>query len=672
MSESVTARPWPSLAAETSIWTGAAACVAGFVAHRLWTELPAGRLGESLLLAGLASALAWPLVRWRRLPQASALVLVWLLALAVQWGPLPMLATALLAIAAAAVGATIVGDRQPALAVACGLALIAGVGGWFLPLPVHRAWTWGPLLLALVAWRRRSLYLQLDTALTTWREAVASAPAAARWTLLLLGLASTGAWLPTMQFDDLAYHLGLPWQLMEHGRYALDPSHQVWALAPWAGDVLQAVAQLLARQESRGPLNAVWLLLTAAGLWRLGRWLGLSAALRWGGIALFASLPLTAALLGGMQTETAATATMALLAVAVVDDSPVRGRLWAGAVLFGLLFALKSLHGLAALPLLMLAFWRHRKTAGGRRRWPLALLAAAAIALSSYAYAWWIAGNPVLPLFNGVFESPYFPARDFIDRRWLAGFDAALAWNLTFQTKQYLEAWNGGIGFVLVALSGAVPLTLVDARARPLLLCALAAMIVPLAPMQYARYAHPALVLALPALLAGMRRFVPWQRSRWLLAGLCLLNLAFQANAQWLLHAGTVKRSVAALGQDTALFDRYAPERLIAAMIRTQAPESGPVLVLSHTTPAYAELGTRARTTTWYDPRLEAARVAAEADGSGRAWARLFRDEGIAELIVRPAELSDAQRRGLEVAGANREAAVGNAEWWRVPHEARQ
>ena len=70
--------------------------------------------------------------------------------------------------------------------------------------------------------------------------------------LLLLGLASTAAWLPTMQSDDVAYHLGLPAQLQATARYAMDARLQVWALAPWNGDVLQGVAQMLASRESRG------------------------------------------------------------------------------------------------------------------------------------------------------------------------------------------------------------------------------------------------------------------------------------------------------------------------------------------------------------------------------------------------------------------------------------
>src|SRR3546814_17109986 len=117
-------------------------------------------------------------------------------------------------------------------------------------------------------------------------DLVTASPRAATCAVLLLGIASTGAWSPTLQYDDLAYHLGLPWQLMQHGRYGLDPSHQVWALAPWAGDTLQAVAQVVAREEARSALHVAWLAATAAGLWRLGALLCLHPAMRWATAAL--------------------------------------------------------------------------------------------------------------------------------------------------------------------------------------------------------------------------------------------------------------------------------------------------------------------------------------------------------------------------------------------------
>jgi hypothetical protein len=653
---------WP----EALVWAGVAACLAGFLQYRLWQALPAGRFGESLLLAALVALVAWPLRRWRGWRWADALALVWVAALVALTGALPALAVALLLAAAAALGSVVTGASRPLLACLCGLALIAAAVGWTLPLPVHYWWTYLPLLLLAVGWRQRALREQALVCAAGWRAAVQACPRGAAWGVLVLGLASTGAWLPTMQYDDLAYHLGLPWQLLRHGRYALDPTHQVWALAPWASDVLQAVPQVLARTEARSALNLAWLVAGAAGLWQLSRLLGLRPAMGWLVLALFGSLPLAAGLLTGMQTETAAAAVTVALALLVLDEGRDGARrLLAGALLLGLLFALKPLHGVVALPLLAWAAWRQRRARPGVAPLLAALLGTVLVAGSSYAYAWIVTGNPVLPLLNDLFSSTWFAPVRFNDARWQQGLDPGVLWELSFDTAHYLEGWAGGAGFLLVALAGAWVLALLDRRSRGLALCATLAIVLPLLPLQYARYLHPGMVLLLPALVLAVQRWLPARRGMVLLALLCVLDLAFQANAQWLLHVGGSKRSVLALGRDMPLFTRYAPERVLAAAIRERAPGGGAVLVLPH--PFHAELAGRGRTVEWYAPKWHAATRAAEADPSGGAWAGLLRRERIADVIVRPEHLTPAQRAGLQRLGAVRTRQVGEAAWWRIP-----
>jgi hypothetical protein len=650
--------------AEALVWAGVLLCAAGFAATRMWEHIPAGRVAETLLIAGLAALPAWALRRLAGWSWASALALVLLLAAVVMAGVLSSLAVALLACAACAVGGWIAGPARPLAGWLAGMALLATTLGWTLPLPVHSRWTWLAVLLLPVVLRWRALLAQYRQARDGWRVSVAASPRAAAWTVVALGLASAGTWPPTMQFDDLAYHLGLPWQLMLHGRYALDVSQQAWALAPWAGDALQAIPQLVAGVEARGPLNLAWLAATAAGLWRLGALLGLVPAMRWATVALYASLPLTTALLGGMQTETPAVAVTVALAVLVLDDTAPR-RLLLGALLYGLLFALKPMHGIAATPLVLWALWRQRRDLPAPGAFALAVLAFAAVGGSSYAYAWAVTGNPVLPLLNDVFRSPAFPAAGFNDTRWQQGLDVALPWSLTFDTANYLEGWDGALGFVLVALSGAWLLALPDRRARGLAICATLAIALPLLPLQYARYLHPGIAMLLPALVLALQRALPRTRAGWLVAGLCVLNFLFQANAYWLLHLGAIKRAFLAAGADAPLFERYAPERALLAAIRERAPDSGPVLLLSH--PFHAELAGRGRTAAWYSPHWHAAAERADADASGAAWAALLRDEHIAEVIIAADSPHPARREGLERMGATPAMVVGNTQWWRIP-----
>lgn len=254
----------PPAFAMALLWAGPAACVAGLGIYRLWEHWRPGRFGELLLIALAVAGLAWGLRRVTRWSQAGCQVLVLVAALAVFAGPLPLLAAGLLGLAALAVGGLLAGP----VAARCvyGLALLAGVVGWLLPLPIHSRWSYLALCLATIAWRRHAVLDALRDARIGWHDTIATAPRAAAWGVLALGLAATATWLPTLQADDLGYHLRLPWELQLRGRYAPDPWLHVWAVAPWASDVQHAIAQLLADREARGALNALWIALTAAGV----------------------------------------------------------------------------------------------------------------------------------------------------------------------------------------------------------------------------------------------------------------------------------------------------------------------------------------------------------------------------------------------------------------------
>ncbi|MBK7205375.1 MAG: hypothetical protein IPH90_04960 [Thermomonas sp.] len=644
------------------LWAGMAACAFGLVAHRLWEALPFPRFFEHLLLALLALAAAWPMQRWRGWQRATALLAVWLAALVVFAGPLPVLAVAVLAATATGLGSLVM--RGP-VALPLGLALVAGTLGWLLPLPVHHRAAYLACCIGVIAWRRVAI---AEAARIAWRhfgDATRAAPRASTAALLLLGLAGTGAWLPTMQYDDVVYHLGLPWQLQQTARYALDPTLQVWALAPWAGDVLHGVVQVLAGVEARGALNGLWLAMAAGAVFALVALLGGDATRRWWAVALLGSLPLSMSLTAGMQTELPAMVLLPVLAWLVLREpaaGPPRGLL-AGALLFGALCGLKSMHAAMALPLLAWAGWRHR--AHLPWRWlPLAAGIAFAVGGSSYAYAWAIAGNPLLPLLNAWFRSPYFAATDFNDARWQAGLDADVLWDISFDSEHYFESFDGGFGFVLVALAGAWLLALRDPRTRALAIVAGICVLLPLLPLQYARYLQPALALLIPAVVVAYPLLAGTTAALWTL---CVLNLAFATNANWMLRTGAMKRAIVSAGADAPVLERYVPERLLAARLREAGNRDGNVLLLPGTGLALAELGQRGRNMLWYSPRWEAEAVRANADASGRAWAALLAGNRIANVILKPATLAPAQRAGLQRSGALLAGSAGDAQWWRIP-----
>lgn len=649
------------------LWTGPLACTAGIVGHDLFAGWVPARTTALLVILLAALALAGALRRVAGLAMAHGLLVAWTLALLLFAGPLPVLATLAFAAAAVALGRWLLPGAGAAAACAIGLSLLAGGLGWLLPLPVHGRWTCLAVIAVLLAFRRRDVGPVMRQAWRGWQASVASAPRAAAAAVLVAGLASTGCWVPTVQYDDLGYHLLLPWMLQIDGRHALDPEVHAWAVAPWAADVVQAVPQLLAGMEARGAVNALWLALTATALWQLCAALGGDARQRWWTVALYASLPLTAVLAMGMQTEMQTAALLAWAAVLALCPPSVRA-LWAACALLGALVATKLAAAGFAAVLLPWLLWRQREVLGWRSvSAGVALIAG--VGGSSYAYAAYVAGNPFLPLLNDVFGSPYFAAQAFDDSRWHAGVGPDLAWQLTFDTGRYLEAYAGGGGFVLVALAGAWLLALAAPRTRAIAALALAMMVAPLLATQYLRYVQPALVLVLPALVVAATAAAP-RSAHLLLVATCVANLLFQANGHWMLRTGIIKETVVAAGRDGPVWMEYAPERVLAAQVRARrAAEGGrgTVLSLEPGVPMAAEFGAASRTIGWYDPSLHAAAQGADHDASGRAWAELLRAENVHDVLLRADTLTPARRAGLLATGARREAVAGDAEWWHLP-----
>jgi hypothetical protein len=703
--------------AQALVAAGVVATIIGLLAHGLWRELAAERFALSLLLAGLSFTAAWTMRRILRCSTASALAMTWILALVVYVGLLPVLAAALLGLAALAIGLFAVPaawSGRAAVAMVVGLVVIAGLMGWAVTLPLFHWWLWLPFLLAIVFWRRTALAQALHAMRTGWREAVGAAPRAASAVVILIGLVSTACWIPAMQMDDLAYHLNLPTQLMSYGRYVPQPQYQVWSLAPWAGDVLQGVVFVLSRREAHGALNALWLALAAGAAWSVASALGACMRERWAAVALFASLPPLVWMAAGMQTELAATAVLLAFAAAIVapsdghvaevhaaearsaqghavqehalskpalskpaflkhalskhafDRHMLVGSMLVGSMLFAGLFALKLVHGLSALPLLAYALWRCGLPARNAViAMTTALVFFAAIAASSYTQAWFGTGNPLLPMFNHVFGSPYFPAEQFRDQRWFAGIDAALPWRLTFDTDRYVEAWDGGLGFVLIAMAGAWWLALQRRGSRGFVMAATVVLCLPLLPMQYARYTYPGLALCCVLLPLGLRARIGPRAFVWLIAGVCTLNLAYQANASWLHHSAAIKRTIKSGGDPQQVFAHYVPERLLLRDV-PDAPEHL-VLATDRARSNIAELAGRGRTVSSHDPSLASEAAVAEQDASGARWAALFARERIRWALVTGERASPALRAGLVRVGATPARTSGNIELWRLP-----
>jgi hypothetical protein len=652
-------------------WLGFVLLAAGFLVNGLWRGIASGPtlfLGE-LLLASLV--LAFVLCRLLRCRMATASLLIWLLALVYFAGFASCLAVLLIALAAMALGSLLVSGDTPArgsLCVMAGLALLCGIDGWLLPFFVHFRAVYVVALLIVVFSRWRAIVPMLRALPERWSGAVAAAPGTAVFALLAIGAVSTYAWLPTLDFDSLAYHLNLPSQLVANGYYQMNAATNVWALAPWAGDVLQAIAWVMGGVEARGVVDMLWTGLSLVLIWSLSEELGLHGRLRWLAVALYVSVPMIAATLGSMQTEGPTAAVLAALAL-VIQHARVPGRrdLLLAAVLFGLLLAFKVSNLMFAGPLVLWLLWRWR----GRFPWralPVAILFALVLAGSSYLYAWMLTGNPVLPVFNGIFHSPYFAPVNFRDSHWYKGFHWDIIWRVVFHSSDYVEGGDATPTMVLIALAGSLLVALSRPASRALALVAIAALLLPLHEIQYSRYAAPSLALLIPAMLCGLPSFdAAREQSRLVPAALCalvLLSLAYVSGVSWQATNGAVRLRV--FGGQSAVINQFAPERQLVQVVDDRYGETARVLILDSAKPFAAEFAGKAFALSWYDPQLSRWAQNADADRTGQAWIKVVKRTGANLLVTTRNTTSGPLLAAIAKMDGSVISEVGNSLLWRI------
>ncbi len=236
---------------------------------------------------------------------------------------------------------------------------------------------------------------------------------------LLLTLAWTFHAGKDLSFDVANHHLYLPFSLLS-GRYASD----LFAAGPQS------------YQNPLGYLPGYWLVVTGAPSWLVA--IGLAAlhaiptawalhritlsvfgdqpdGLRWRGLAMAAAwcAPIFL-LLAGTTSIDPLGASLTLIAVATaVERQPKTRTLIAGGVALGLAVAIKPtsiVFAMALVPLLLL------RTLVGQVRWSqafgatIAVITGLGLGLGQWsAWLWRAFRNPVFPLFNDVFQSPYAP-----------------------------------------------------------------------------------------------------------------------------------------------------------------------------------------------------------------------------------------------------------------------
>jgi len=441
----------------------------------------------------------------------------------------------------------------------------------------------------------------------TVSELLQRSEAAALAVLLFILIAHLLAALkPENSADGLSMHLALPMAVARDAGWAFDFRLNSWALMPNAADGLYAAMYVLGGEHAAHVLNFAFLalicFLVAGGARRLASQ-KVSPALAWLIAALFASTPLVQLVTGSLFVENVWAAMILAAALALVRSDVVTAAAFAGAAL-----AVKVIAGAFAVPIAIIA----GALALRQRQWTRALATAAFLILfaaSPYVYAYAKTGNPVFPFANARFKSSGFDtAQSFVDLRFTTPISWRIPYDITFQSKDFLEAQGGAGGFQYFLLL--LPALLWTRRKEQWAIVAIAgiASVIILYEVPYLRYLYPAMPLASIA-IAWFVAEVPTMAGTALLLALTALNLWFLPSSGF-------------FNQDFALFrhadiqpylERTAPVRFLIEDLNHRAPGE-PVAFFS--TEQTGGLNGPAYTDSWHSERywskLKAARDARE------------------------------------------------------------
>lgn len=571
--------------------------------------------------------------------------------IAIGLGPLQVFAAALAAGAFLLSGRYLLEWMFPAqtvpvpAAVMCGLALYLTLFGLMIHVPVNYGTLYtlllaAPLLATTQSGQLSALVAELRTEFSAWRAAAERLPYPT-FAAVVLGatLVARYGFMPTVGFDDNALHLGMWTQLRYGAVYEFDVRAQVWEVAPFAVDLLHAAVNLVAGSDARGATNVLLLAMTLRQLWALFATFGLTAGARLLLLALFVSTPLASYSLLTMQTELF----MALLATAGLR-LVIELRSWCsphGAALLAIaaLCCATKLPGAGLGIMLLVAagirLWsvRHAAERAEPRSNVLLLLFTAVLAVlafNAYVTAWLKTGNPVFPLYNAIFQSPYFDAvNNFSDTRWTQGFSFASYWKLFFDTSSFFESEDFVAGFQYLLL---FPLGLVALFASKPLRATMPLLLVPLlgyalfvfAAMQYWRYQFPVMPLAslaIGALLVPQYSRIGARLVNGAIALCIALNLAFAPGISGLLWEAPEQAWTPA--GKRRMIERFAPARALNEWLNANAP--GSRVLYPQGVPYGATLDGTPLYPTWYSPEVDKAFNAIRDEADGFAFLREWR-----------------------------------------------
>lgn len=261
--------------------------------------------------------------------------------------------------------------------------------------------------------------------------------------------------MPEVGYDALASHLVVPTHLSFRYQWDFDVAKYVWAVMPMQADWIFSIGYMLAGETASRLINVGFILLLVNMVRTLTIWAGGSlVGARWGSL-IFLSSPLTftegsSLFVESIWTAFVISATMLILNVCTNINGKLRTELPLVGVLLGFALATKALT-LTILPGLLCFFiWNHKVWFKKELFRSLGLGIGFLLLLGGIPYftAWKITGNPLFPLYNKIFKSPYFTTSvDFNNASYNSGLSWDIIYRITFESGKYLESIAGASGF---------------------------------------------------------------------------------------------------------------------------------------------------------------------------------------------------------------------------------
>jgi hypothetical protein len=599
-------------------------------------------------------------------------------AFAIALGPMQLLSVGLLTLAALAIGSALVRNGATnslsagVISLLCGFCIIGGIAGWLLYAPIHYGLAYAVLLVIPVLIRRKTLISYGRSAAVGLKNLSKRATYVHYLGIGVLAFCALPSWLPTIMSDDVYYHLQMPYQLAAEGRYRFDVDTQLWAVAPWLGDVLHSIGQLMAGESARGALNLIWHSATLILLYAIAQQFGLSLAWRFAAVALAATQPIWIAQSQGMQSELPTAACLAAVALLTLGAPKERDFRLAG-VFFGAAMGLKISNVLLFAPFALIwliqrfnfkqevsEYFVGAKQIGSAALWTLL------VGGSSYVSAYVYTGNPVWPFGSAWFPTPVQDAAQ--NPLYNSAVDLSFFYDLQFQTGRFFECFNGAAGLqYLVLLAALLPLLFAKNLRRTALvwLPALLGVVLLMAQIRYLRYPLPALMLLSIAIPIGLYA-LPTRTALTLICGVIALNFLQQVNGSHALRSGVLPFAHL-LGRESAN-DAYLLE---VAPVRLLARQMDDALVVQPFSlgDALPEFDVRAGAPVWHNQGVYSlwnAAIFALPENKRAAYQAVLAEVSPSDVIIDGRRQFDAELLNLIEERGELVERIGYAQWWRM------